>query len=469
MILWIIFAAMTAITLTLLLWPLIRQPSSAAPRAAYDLEIYRDQLAELERDQARGLIAADQAAAARSEIGRRILAVDSGHDGPVADPRPRAKRWSVITVAVAVPLCASLLYLQIGTPRLPEPSGGRPSAAQSEPDTQRADEMARVVKQLADRLKSEPNNAEGWVLLGRSLASMRRYAEAAVALGNAVALSPGNADLRSRQGEALTFANQGAVTPRARELFDAALAADPKEPRARYYLGLAEMQAGRLRTALDGWMALEAESPSDAPWRAILVGRIEQLATRLEVDLTALRSRAPDAAPDAAPAPPRGPSAADVDAARQMSPGDRKAMIRSMVEGLAQRLQDEPDDVDGWLRLARSYQVLGDPGKSRDAYAEAARRRPNDVTVLTGYAASIMRAAAPETPPPPAFRTVVADILRLDPNNRNALWLAGIAAQQGGDDTGARRYWVKLRGLLEPGSSEHRELGMRIEALGGNQ
>jgi cytochrome c-type biogenesis protein CcmH len=151
-----------------------------------------------------------------------------------------------------------------------------------------------------------------------------------------------------------------------------------------------------------------------------------------------------------------------------MSEGDRGAMIRSMVARLAERLQGAPDDAAGWRRLGRSYGVLGDAAKSRDAYARAAKLRPDDVAVLSEYAAALMRTAAPDRKLPAELVRVADEILRRDADNRNALWLAGIARLQADDQAGARRLWQRLRGLLAPGTAQYEELKERMGKLTNN-
>ena len=148
-----------------------------------------------------------------------------------------------------------------------------------------------------------------------------------------------------------------------------------------------------------------------------------------------------------------------------MSPGDRQAMIRSMVARLAERLAEAPDDADGWIRLGQSYKVLGEAAKSRAAYAKAAALRPNDVAVLDSYANSIVGAAGADATKHPEFNDVVGKILGLDPANRTALWFAGLRARQSGDDETAARHWRKLLVLLDAGSRERAELTRRLGAL----
>lgn len=363
MILWLILGAMLFFAVMLLVWPLLRPAPEQMPRDAYDLEIYRDQLAELDRDKERGLIAEDQADAARAEIGRRVLTADQRlQDGLDQAPAPAARRMLPFAVGIAAPVLAIVLYLHGGTPRLAEMERPMTAAAKQGPHN-----IEPMIEKLIERLRQSPDDLEGWTMLARSQYSITRFDKAAAAYANALALDPGNAELMSRQAEALSFANDGLVTPNARQLFAKVTDIDPKNARARYYLALAQLQSGKRREAMESWRLLAADAATGASWLASLRKRIDQLAAELDGETM-------QSAPIAQAAP--GPTAADVKASQSMTASDRSAMIRSMVQRLADRLEDEPDDRDGWLRLGRAYKVLGEQEKSRAALAKAAALQP---------------------------------------------------------------------------------------------
>src|SRR5262249_53084060 len=176
------------------------------------------------------------------------------------------------------------------------------------------------------------------------------------------------ADLQSLYGEALSAAASGQVTPKAKDAFAAALDLDPKEPRARYYLALSDAQAGHLEMALKQWVALEAESPADAPWRQALAGQIDATARQLGRDPATLPGRASLAPPASA----NGPTDQDIANAANMTEEQRAAFINRMVSGLAARLKDQPGDVDGWMKLGNAYEQLGRRDDARGAWREAA-------------------------------------------------------------------------------------------------
>jgi cytochrome c-type biogenesis protein CcmH len=471
MTLWLILAAMSLLAMGMLLWPVLRRPPDQMPRDAYDLEIYRDQFAELDRDVARGLIPEDQAEAARAEVGRRVLAADNRlRDEPEAATAPAPRRWSLIAFSVAAPVLGLLLYVQGGSPRL---AGADRSAVAGGADQAQHD-IAPLIEKLVERLRESPGNLEGWTMLARTLYSVSRFNEAASAYANALALAPGRADLMSRQAEALSFANNGMITPMARQLFAGAAKADPKNARARYYLALAKLQSGSRREALEDWRALVAGAPPDAPWLDNLQNRVARL--EAEIDGGApMGTDGPRRQSTPAPLGPRvnrptpgpsapGPTAGDVEAAQSMSSGARGTMIRSMVQRLADRLKNEPDDAEGWQRLGRAYGVLGERRKSRDAYGKAVKLRPRDLGLLTAYAQSLVQTAALGKSPP-ELADVAQRILAIDPRNANGLWVAGLTAKEAGDKQAAGRYLRLLLTLLAPDAPERARVRAEIESL----
>lgn len=364
MIFWIAAAALCALCVTLLLRPL-GQSAAGETEAAQDIAVYRDQLAEVERDRDQGLLTAEEAHEARREIERRLLAADSAKAASKARKETAPGRrvlalW--LALALAVPLAAMGLYLQLGSPETPS----RPFAERAD-ERRDANQQASLEAQLSARLAQDPEAPRAWEILGELRLRLGDYAGAAEAYGEAIARGTPGAALYAARGEALTAATGGQVTPEAKAAFDSALALDPKDPRARYYSGLAEEQAGRPRAALETWRALAAETPSGAAWRANLAAEYARVADSL--GLTGAAARLPEG-PESRP----GPSREDVEAAGEMSPEERAAFIRSMVEGLAERLAQDPENpenFDGWLRLARAYAVLGENAEARKALARA--------------------------------------------------------------------------------------------------
>ena len=363
MIFWLLAGALTAFVAAALVVPLLKHRQAGAERAAYDQAVFRDQLRELEKDRERGLLPEAEAEAARREIERRLLQSDAEASGGAGASKNRterdgwlAQRLALTVVILILPLAGMGLYLQFGTPGLP----GLPFAERQDGS---GEEARMLVAQLEERLADNPEDAEGWLVLARVYERTARYVDAAGAYRRIIDLGRGGAEVQASLGEVLVAAAGGTVGRDARLAFAEAISLDPRNPRARYYAGLAMTQDGRVGEALAVWRSLVADAPPDAPWRALVEQQIANAARSLEP--------APPAEEGAAAAP-RGPSAADVEAMQNLSPEDRTAFIRSMVEGLAARLEEQPDDPDGWLRLARSYAVLGEAEAARGALDRAA-------------------------------------------------------------------------------------------------
>lgn len=452
---WIVAAVVTAAVVVPLLRPLLRGGGRIADRASHDLEIYRDQLAEVERDLARGVIEPSQADAARTEIGRRILA--SAAPAPAADvaimaatPPGRGRRRLAWALLIALPVAALSTYVGIGRPDLPaQPLSDRLAATAKD---QPPPEVIAAVTHLAERLKQEPNNLEGWVLLAQSQGKMGRLDDAVESWRRASALVPDDGEIRGNLAEALTAANQGLVPDEAAKLFEAMQAKTPADPRAGHYLALARAQAGDFQGALDRWRALAAATPADAPWLPLVRQRIADMAERLKLDPAQVTPP---------PLPPRGPAPADAKGAQ----ADER--VRAMVDKLAAKLKAEPGDIAGWLRLARAYEVMGDADKQADALKQARERAPRNAEVLVASAAAILARNPPgETDRLPAEAAkLLADALEVAPDTQAALWYLGIDAANAGKRDEARALWTRLLSALSPGSPDYAEVKARLDRL----
>jgi cytochrome c-type biogenesis protein CcmH len=185
-----------------------------------------------------------------------------------------------------------------------------------------------------------------------------RFDDAVKARRNVLRLLGPTAERETDLGEALTGAANGVITAEARAAFERALKLEPSDMRARFFMGHAAQQDGRSKEAAEIWRKLLAEAPPDAPWTGI----VREALARVD---------------PSAPAP-RGPSAEDIAAAADLPPEQRAAMVRGMVEGLAERLKRDGSDVEGWLRLVRAYMVMGEKDKALAAASDARRALAGD-------------------------------------------------------------------------------------------
>jgi cytochrome c-type biogenesis protein CcmH len=456
---WLVILLLAVLAAAALILPLRRSRRADGSRVDYDRAVYRDQLAELERDRARGLIDAAEAEAARVEIARRLLATERDE---AATPAKGTARPLALAAAIAAPVLAVVLYAQFGAPEIP----GAPFAARvasNDGATARA-ELTQRVAGLAQRLQQNPDDIEGWMLLARSLAALERHGEAVTAWRQVVRLSNGNPEATSALGESLVQAAGGTVPPEARETFERARQTAPFEARAMFYLGLAEAQAGNGAAALQIWTDLAAVSPENAPWLPTLRERIRQTAAEARIDPASIKpSEAAQRFAADRPAP-RGPAAADVEAMQRMAPEERQQAIRGMVDNLAARLEAEPNDVDGWRRLGRARLVLGERDKAKAAYARAAELAPDRVEVLSDYAGVLFDEASGDALPP-EFVAVLRRILAIEPDHGDALWFVGLAEAKAGNRDAAAQLWERLLGRLPPDSREYEEVKQRLADL----
>ena len=449
-----VLGLITLVVLALLLVPLLRRGKADAGRDRHSLEVYRDQLAEVERDAARGVLANDDAASAKREIERRILALDVTPD--IAKRSPRA-RLTAIALIVLVPAAGALLYSLHGSPGIPN----QPFAERWSDDRVVAEggltagAVEQMIARLEANLATNPEDADSWATLAGALALLERYDQAAWAMAQATELDPGNTERQSLLGEFLVLAAGGLVPPGAQAAFEAALAADPSQPVARFYLALARAQSGDITGAMADWQALLADAPPGAPWMPIVVEQIEIAAGELGLDPS-------DAVAGAAPS---GPSDEDVDAITSLPEDEQLAMIQGMVDGLAARLADEPDDLQGWSRLAQSYGVLGEWEKARDAYAHALTLAPDNTNLADGLANAVSGLLPEDVSVPANAAEAYETVLTANPDNEQALYYLGLAAQQGGDETRAITLWTQLRDRLPEGSSQRAFIEARLQEI----
>jgi cytochrome c-type biogenesis protein CcmH len=349
---WVVAALLTAAVVAVLAGPLMRR-GEQADMSGSDLAVYRDQLTELERDRARGLVDAAEAAARATE--------------PQA-PQAKPARMLTAVLAVAIPLGALVVYLSVGQPGLPaQPLASRQIAPDSDPA-----KILAEVEHVRSRLKPVKDDLDQWVMVAEAYSKLGRPREAVDSFRVATGLAPDDMSLKAALAENLIIADGGAVGAEARTIFQAMPADSPAGPEARFYLALADLQAGDAKAALKGWQSLLADSPADAGWIEPTRARIADVARSLGLD-PAKETPAPK---PPAPTPPNtGASAAVPDAAAisQMTPEQQQQMIQTMVASLAAKLEANPDNPAGWRQLARAYTVLGEDDKAQAALDRAAQ------------------------------------------------------------------------------------------------
>ncbi|MBV9289366.1 MAG: c-type cytochrome biogenesis protein CcmI [Hyphomicrobiales bacterium] len=358
---WFVLAGMAALAALAAVWPLLRGSSPSvvgADPAASAAGFYRAQLAEIERDVARGQLPRSEAANARAEAARRLIAAHSA-EGTVAAPRARNRLAAAVLIACGLPAIAFPLYAYIGRPQAPdEPLASRNSARLA------ASDIEAAVAGVEAHLIAKPDDGKGWAVIAPVYMRLERYADAAHAYAEALRLLGEDASRRSAYGEALFAAAGGIITDQARAAFERALTDRPQEPQARFYLALAAEQDGKKEEAVRAYESLIADSPPDAHWLAVVKAR-----------LAALTGEAP---------PQAGSGAGEGSNALGGAPEGQRAAIEGMVSRLADRLAANGGSADEWARLIRAYTVLHQDGKAKAALADARKALAPDAGAVAG-------------------------------------------------------------------------------------
>ncbi len=567
MVFWVVVAVLTALVVALIVRPFFVNRDQKRS-ADYDVEVYKSQLRELDKEREEGLISTQEADAAKAEIAKRLLAADAKRQTETgAGASTAGHRLFGLSVAAAVPVSAVLIYMALGQPGAPDmPYAARAAElaqAQSARDSEQGN-LGEMAQRLSERLESEPGDVEGWLLLARTYMTLQRFADAAVTFAKAGELAPDNPAILSAMGEAIVFKSEGIVTPEAVSAFTRARQAGGTDPRSDFYLAEAEYQAGNRQVALDALVKLAWRAEPGAPWltavrsrviaiaeelgqdgasmvpnaveppsalaqggdgqpgptaedveaaqdlspeerQAMVAMMVNNLASRLDENpmdfqgwMRLIRARTvmgnmeqaqsdldralevfarapvPRAqliqlagevgltAPEAETAE-RGPTAADMAAAADMSDEDRQLMIQTMVDGLAARLDENPGDLDGWMRLARSYNVLGRPEDALSALQKAAAVFPEDATVLLlqGRVMRGIEGAATS----PATLALMERVLSMDPENVEALWFTALGALSDGDKDAAKERFDRALAALPEGSEDREALQQQSREL----
>ena len=352
---------------------LLRGRCADEPTAAYDLRVYREQLAGVDRDLARGVIADTDADCVRTEISRRILAADAQMRGEAAAAGP-PRAVSVITLLLmaTVMLGGGLaMYRQMGAASFPDmPLSARLEMAKdlraNRPNQPEAEEMvtpapvpaleesyATLLNRLRETVAERPDDLQGHMLLARHETNAGNFKAGYEAQARVIELSGANASAEaySNLAEMMILAAGGYVSPEAAAALRQALERDPRLGSARYYWGQMLAQTGRPDMAYRVWVEVLNDAPAGAPWADAIRAQIDELAFRAGV------FNAPDfsAAPTAS-----GPSQDDMNAAAEMSLKERQEMICGMVDRLSDRLATEGGASEEWARLIAALGVLGE-------------------------------------------------------------------------------------------------------------
>ncbi|MDE3238222.1 MAG: c-type cytochrome biogenesis protein CcmI [Paracoccaceae bacterium] len=461
----------------------LRGKRGVDPTAAHDLQVYRDQLKDVDRDLARGTITEEDAGRLRAEVGRRVLEADRALSAETAAGparAPRAVTRAAILGIVAVLAGSVWLYDRIGAPGYPDlPVAERLALAKKARDSRisqteaeakmpkapapKADpKLVDLIAKLRTAVAKRPDDLTGQQLLARNEAELGNYDVAWRAQEKVVALEGDKATAQDYAVQAglMILAAGGYVSPQADKPLSIALKLDPNNGTARYYTGLMFAQTGRPDLTFQLWEPLLEKGPQNAPWVAPIRAQIEAVAQAAGINFQL---------PPAADQP--GPDAGAMAAAAQMSPAQRQQMIRGMVEGLASRLDAKGGSAAEWARLIRAYGVLGEGDKQKAALAKAEAAYASSPNDLAEIRAAMAAPAAPALKGPTAEQMQAAG--QMSATDRQAMIegmvsrLADKLKTQGG--TAAE--WaqlIKAYGVLGQTDNARAMWQKAQEAFGGN-
>lgn len=282
---WVIGALMVAIALAFVLPPLLgnNDLKEEDETKESNVNVYRDQLTELEADLRNGIIAPNQYQQDRDGIERRLLEDVAASGEATASAAPaNADRRAAYAIAFAIPVIALALYSQVGNPRMkpqgrPEAPAEAPAVENSQPDSQMAQpNIAANVANLAKRLEQNPNDVQGWTMLGRSYAGMEKYKEASEAYAKATALKADDADLWADYAFAMAMANGQHLQGKPQELIAKSLQLDPNNAKGLELAGSAAFESKNYKQAIDYWQRLLARTPAGSEVAQTISQRIDQ-------------------------------------------------------------------------------------------------------------------------------------------------------------------------------------------------
>lgn len=409
-----------------------------------DLQDQIDQLmlarATLDEDHQTGQLSDSDFAATCLDIDRRLLGLSQQvAQASASSPKDQTLTRLAVGLAIILPLGAALIYAALGRPDLrdnPLVDRAAEIASRSETITATKENLAQNLARAQAATVATPDDIESWLKLAEAAASVNDSATEIRALRMARQLTNDDPSVLSLLAEALSRAADGQVTVPARDLIDTVLATDPDEPRALFLSGLAAFQDGDYQAAVTRWQRLLSISTADAPWLPIVRANIAQAAEAGGIALP----------------PANGPDADSIAAAADMTAKDRQAMILSMVESLRDRLDETPDDTEGWLRLARAYDVLGDRAAAFTALARATESAPDDAPLAYQFLERTIGIELSATQLSMA-QTVIARLAENDTNGPQYLFFKGHIAKLSGDPDTARSVWTDLLGTM-PAESE---------------
>lgn len=362
---WILLIGIFLMAVAVLLVPLFRYRTDADQSQNENISVYKAQLRELEVDQNNGVLSEAEAASARLEIERRLLKIAGDEEKYGESYRIDTSSTLLVAVTTVVLLLSVGFYLKTGMPGMPDfilKDQDHSVTKRAEKDAA-SESIIREVAEIQAHLNINPANLKAWRALGRYQGQLGNKAEAAQAYQRWYELEPQSIGAAVVYAESLIILSEGRVEPAALLVLNRVQEMQPRNPGARHYLALAQYQTGNIARALASWKELEQESKPGVPWRASLLHWIRQA----ENDLGIQNSFAPTLSED------------DRAAIQNMTEEEQADMIKGMVARLQEKMDENPGNIEGWFRLARAYDVLGQREDMVNSLQQALRHAPDDM------------------------------------------------------------------------------------------
>ena len=480
-VLWLICALLIIIVIVLLIRPLFKTYSDSElaesqkkvnQRKELNIELYQQKKVQIEQDFANGLLDEEGRIQAQNEIEHSLI---QDAEGSAATELTQLSKSSAKKLSIAfliiIPIFSVITYLSVMPENFEQVVLSQPPAQSHAPKSQnQVPDIATMVTSLEKKLKDNPENAQGWNMLGRSYVVMKRYAEAAAAYEKAMALVKQNKaqqampELEINYVEALMQTDEKSAYQKARTFLGAMLTANPDNGDALWFMGFLDFDAGNKELAVERWTHLLTLLPANGEQAKIVMTYLNQIngktGTVTNNQSTELVQTSKQPAPNAqTQAKSTGPAPGQ----QLTGSADEKAFIASMVARVEKRVKDNPQDLKGWKSLGKSYGVLNRNVDSANAYAKAVALDSKDVNLLMDYSDAVIKTRQPDQLD--KARIVFAQLVDQNSQDLDALFLSGSLARVAGDIEQAKLFWNKLLPQLAPESEAYKSVKRNLNSL----
>jgi len=479
-ILWLICALLLLIAVVLLIRPLLKRLSESElaqnqkqvnRRKELNIELYEQKKVQIEVDFANGLLDEEAREQAQNEIEHSLI-----QDAEVSDAdnlelqqlSPSNARILAIVFLLFIPVFSIVTYAFIKPDNFEQVVLNQPPPKSPDAQHQQVPDINAMVVSLENKLKENPDNLQGWDMLGRSYVVMKRFPDAVMAYRKAYELSKKTQqsipDLEINYVEVLMQTGGQQNYQTARNLLDDLLKANPNNGDALWFMGFLDYEAGNKALAFERWSQLKSLLPANSEQVKIVDSYLSRLRNELPEGhpqktvktQTEVSQNAPQTTPQTSPAGP-------VPGQELTGSKEEQAFIAAMVARVEGRVQANPQDLKGWKTLGKSYGVLNRHVDSANAYAKAVALDSSDVDLLINYFNAVIKTN--QVDQLDNARIVFAQLLDQNPENADALYLSGSLARAAGDTQEARMFWNKLLPLLPEGGQAYNNVERNLRSL----